>query len=173
MVSRLARASEPQYPTDEDEISPFEDACRAVTTRPAAQQDNPGGGDRHGTLEATDDTAEEALPEDDDNNEGLHPADVEEVEEMEAIDLYKAAEEHLYDELGDPNDVEEPTTHYSATRAHVVDVYLPLAFSDIAEAQKTDGFCQTVIVTIADKFKSFFAKGRMVSYVSVIHQFRS
>lgn len=59
---------------DKDEIPAFKDACIAETTRSAAQQDHPGVRDIHGTLEATEDTAEQVLPEDDDKNEGPHPA---------------------------------------------------------------------------------------------------
>lgn len=80
-----------QYPTNEDEILAFEDGCMAVTTGSAAQQDHLGCGYRRGTLEVTDDTAEQALPEDD-NYEGVHPANVEDDDKMDTIYLYKAAE---------------------------------------------------------------------------------
>lgn len=58
-------------------------------------------------------------------------------------------------------------------RAQVSDVPLPLALSEIAKAQKTDDFCQTVFATLAAQSKSLFFEGVMVSYVACIHRYQS
>lgn len=102
-VSRLTRPAEPEFPVDDDEIRAFEDALLSVTVISAAQQTTPPGHpDRLPKVLAASD--------DQHKSDGIHPNNVEDDDELDAIDLYQAAEEHLEDELGNPDDAEELTT---------------------------------------------------------------
>lgn len=60
---------------------------------------------------------------------------------MDAIYLYKAVEALIDEVLEDPDNDEEPTPDQQEKRDQVADDTIPLALSEIAEAQKTDDLC--------------------------------
>lgn len=91
--------------------------------------------------------------------DGLHLHNVEDDDELDAIDLSKATEDDLDNKLGNPNDAEERAATTSNTHTNIAEVHLSLALSKVAEAQKSNDFCQMFLATIVQKSKSLFIEG--------------
>lgn len=66
---------------------------------------------------------------------GLHPENVEDEDKIDEIDMYTAAGETFEDELGDQEEGKELEIETEHTRTNIADVPLPLALSQILNAQ--------------------------------------
>lgn len=93
-------------------------------------------------------------------SDGILPDNVEDEDGLEAIDLYTAAGETFEEELGDPEDTEEPATETKHPQTNIADVRLRLAITEIVDSQKTDDFYQTFFATLVGKLKSFSFEGK-------------
>lgn len=58
---------------------------------------------------------------------------------MDAIDMYKASENQLYDLTGNPDEEQEPNPQDTDHSTKIADIPLPLSLTKIAGAQKKDG----------------------------------